>query len=364
MQSHQAPTQVHPILVQKPQQSYNAQHSQMQPQTNYHQQSNLSQVAQPNQQAINLHNTPQFSAQFPTRHNLQLNLQPNLQLNSRQFSEEKTVEIMGSSGKSSGIGVHKGQSKNPSTLFSQHDIHGVDGKMPERVITSANTPVPSPIAENDVTIGENEEKELSKVIELVRSQVNTRNPKEIYLTFRWADGNADGLISPPDFRDGLSLLGAWINDRSCRSLIRRFRDVNGGGVDYRSFASHVLGIDIPKPNKPASNFEETGLALRTEDAVRKAQHAWKERRNDRQREKVISRTSRWLPDTTFRSYLNKPCFHNYGRTNTNSVAGGIIWGDYLLTHNINPNQKPNRPPVSAIRKSLDSAIQASRQVRN
>jgi hypothetical protein len=34
---------------------------------------------------------------------------------------------------------------------------------------------------------------------------------------------------------------------------------------------------------------------------------------------------------------------NYGRVNTHGVDGGIVYGEYMKTHNINPHTMGNHP---------------------
>ena len=50
----------------------------------------------------------------------------------------------------------------------------------------------------------------------------------------------------------------------------------------------------------------------------------------------LNSTTRWLPDSAFTTYFGKPAFHTYGKANVNPSVGGNIYGQYLLTHNINP----------------------------
>ncbi|CAI2363131.1 unnamed protein product [Moneuplotes crassus] len=55
------------------------------------------------------------------------------------------------------------------------------------------------------------------------------------------------------------------------------------------------------------------------------------------------RKTRWKPDSHLRSEYGKPIFHPYGKANTNPTSGGIIYGDYLRTHNIHPHSGENHP---------------------
>lgn len=53
--------------------------------------------------------------------------------------------------------------------------------------------------------------------------------------------------------------------------------------------------------------------------------------------------SRWKPDTHTRSLYGKPIFHPYGKGNTNPTVGGVVYGQYMLTHNIHPHVGDNCP---------------------
>ena len=43
------------------------------------------------------------------------------------------------------------------------------------------------------------------------------------------------------------------------------------------------------------------------------------------------------------TYFGKPAFHAYGNGNTRPASGGLIYGQYLKTHNINPHSGDNKP---------------------
>ena len=69
--------------------------------------------------------------------------------------------------------------------------------------------------------------------------------------------------------------------------------------------------------------------------------------------------SRWLPDSSMTTYFGKPVFHAYGNSNLKSASGGICYGDYMKTHNINPHSGGNKPKNSQIhgRALLGGTIQ-------
>jgi len=43
------------------------------------------------------------------------------------------------------------------------------------------------------------------------------------------------------------------------------------------------------------------------------------------------------------TYFGKPAFHAYGNSNVKPAQGGLIYGDYMKTHNINPHSGDNHP---------------------
>ncbi len=55
----------------------------------------------------------------------------------------------------------------------------------------------------------------------------------------------------------------------------------------------------------------------------------------------LSKVTRWLPSTSFATYFGKPPFHAYGAGNTNPTNGGTVYGSYMLTHNIAPQEGRN-----------------------
>lgn len=76
-----------------------------------------------------------------------------------------------------------------------------------------------------------------------------------------------------------------------------------------------------------------------------------------ERLKKFYNTTRWLPNSAFTTYFGKPAFENYGYGNTNPVYGGLFYGNYMLSHNMNPIDGDNHPPEkqvysSAMMKSL------------
>lgn len=54
-------------------------------------------------------------------------------------------------------------------------------------------------------------------------------------------------------------------------------------------------------------------------------------------------TTRWLPNTSFTTFFGRPAFENYGYGNTKPTYGGLFYGNYMLSHNINPVDGENIP---------------------
>lgn len=75
--------------------------------------------------------------------------------------------------------------------------------------------------------------------------------------------------------------------------------------------------------------------------------------------KELKKCSRWLPDSALTTYFGKPAFHAYGNGNTDPTYGGSLYGQYLLTHNINPHAGGNAPEFSQVhgRAMLGGTVQ-------
>lgn len=75
--------------------------------------------------------------------------------------------------------------------------------------------------------------------------------------------------------------------------------------------------------------------------------------------KELKKCSRWLPDSALTTYFGKPAFHAYGNGNTDPTYGGSVYGQYLLTHNINPHAGGNQPEFNQVhgRAMLGGTVQ-------
>lgn len=69
------------------------------------------------------------------------------------------------------------------------------------------------------------------------------------------------------------------------------------------------------------------------------------------RMKKFYNTTKWLPNSAFTTYFGKPAFENYGYGNTKPVYGGLFYGNYMLSHNINPMDGGNRPETKQVYSS-------------
>ena len=67
--------------------------------------------------------------------------------------------------------------------------------------------------------------------------------------------------------------------------------------------------------------------------------------------KKFYNTTRWLPNGAFTTYFGKPAFENYGYGNVNPVYGGLFYGNYMLSHNMNPIDGANHPPEKQVYSS-------------
>ena len=59
--------------------------------------------------------------------------------------------------------------------------------------------------------------------------------------------------------------------------------------------------------------------------------------------KRLRAEGRLLADSAMTTYFGKPAFHSYGNGNTRPTSGGVVYGQYLKSHNINPHSGENKP---------------------
>lgn len=73
-----------------------------------------------------------------------------------------------------------------------------------------------------------------------------------------------------------------------------------------------------------------------------------ELKNMEQFQEEMKMKGRLLPDSAHTTYFGRPAWHAYGNANTKPAQGGLIYGDYMKTHNINPHSGANKPECAQI----------------
>ncbi|CAD8169438.1 unnamed protein product [Paramecium octaurelia] len=66
-----------------------------------------------------------------------------------------------------------------------------------------------------------------------------------------------------------------------------------------------------------------------------------QRRKDRI--KKFQGETRWIADSAFTTYFGKPAWGPYGFNNINPSVGGIVYGQHMLSHNVQPHRNKNDP---------------------
>ncbi|CAG9334256.1 unnamed protein product [Blepharisma stoltei] len=120
-------------------------------------------------------------------------------------------------------------------------------------------------------------------------------------------------------------------DRNARSrssidILKPHRNPSSGGIRTQRLSK---GSKRPSSAKPIDN-----------EAMRK------ERQDARI--KKLNQTTRWLPNSAFTTYFGKPAFENYGQGNINPTYGGLMYGNYMKSHNIAPHEGQNNPQYSQV----------------
>ncbi|CAK91390.1 unnamed protein product (macronuclear) [Paramecium tetraurelia] len=63
----------------------------------------------------------------------------------------------------------------------------------------------------------------------------------------------------------------------------------------------------------------------------------------KERIKKFQGETRWIADSAFTTYFGKPAWGPYGYNNVNPTVGGMIYGQHLLSHNVQPHRNKNDP---------------------
>lgn len=71
-------------------------------------------------------------------------------------------------------------------------------------------------------------------------------------------------------------------------------------------------------------------------------------KRQQERIKKLNQTTRWMANSSFKTYFGKPVFANYGQGNVNPTYGGLMYGDYMKTHNIAPHEGSNNPSTQQV----------------
>ena len=104
-----------------------------------------------------------------------------------------------------------------------------------------------------------------------------------------------------------------------------------------------------KYNQDVMNmYDQQGLVEIDEEgaAKQRAKSAALKRLQDKDMKKrmdALKLEGRLLPDSALTTYFGKPAWHAYGNGNTRPTNGGLMYGSYLKTHNINPHSGANQP---------------------
>jgi len=105
-----------------------------------------------------------------------------------------------------------------------------------------------------------------------------------------------------------------------------------------------------------SNVKSRLLEKKVKTA-KKLDPVYEKERLDRRKERIkrLNETTRWLPNSAFKTYFGKAPFENYGRGNINPTVGGSVYGDYLKSHNVNPHAGGNKPQYKQVYAHADFA---------
>ena len=68
----------------------------------------------------------------------------------------------------------------------------------------------------------------------------------------------------------------------------------------------------------------------------------------------MNQTTRWLANSSFKTYFGKPVFANYGQGNVKPAYGGLMYGDYMKTHNIAPHEGANNPATQQVYEAAET----------
>lgn len=122
-----------------------------------------------------------------------------------------------------------------------------------------------------------------------------------------------------------------------------------------AFQPKPIVDDEAKP--PEKNIKNKSLSPETKQkSFLKSSKVLKQRPQSTQRAtkrqqhriKKLNQTTRWMANSSFKTYFGKPVFANYGQGNVNPAYGGLMYGDYMKTHNIAPHEGANNPHTQQV----------------
>lgn len=113
--------------------------------------------------------------------------------------------------------------------------------------------------------------------------------------------------------------------------------------------------DQPQAPEPATKPSKRQVTTaRAKSAAPKPEAEEEERRKRQEaRIKKLHQTSRWLPNSAFTTYYGKPPFCAYGQGNVNPTVGGIMYGNYLATHNVAAQEGANNPMYQQVYETAE-----------
>jgi len=140
-------------------------------------------------------------------------------------------------------------------------------------------------------------------------------------------------------------------------------DPGGEHAGMEDTASDDEDGDVPPADaeaaEPTAGIDPTANVWEAhEKHAKEVRDRWRRRRRNTVLQEVeIFQSTRDLPDTSYSQVFEKPCFHAYGRNNTAPMAGGLMSGEYMVTHNVAPQLVPNHPSSKQVYRTVEHRVQ-------
>lgn len=125
------------------------------------------------------------------------------------------------------------------------------------------------------------------------------------------------------------------------------KDKSSGKVSKQKSKDDTATKRQPKKNTQKENDKKRAQSMSWKDQMLKRSS----QANRQERIDELHKWARWLPDSAYQSYFGKPAWHAYGKNNTNPTVGGHVYGQYMLSHNVNPEHGENNPKYQQVYKS-------------